>query len=173
MHHHSSLLPPPVRLCPSLSTSMRLPVCLPVPLSVRLCPPGCTSARANLSVRLPDHPIRPPYDSLSFCLSPPLSLSVCLCLYLCRSLFESRFNRIRYKSTSGGDSVVKDMQCRLFFDLCSSCSSYGNCPALFSLVQPTARRFIRTLLGPGVVWVRATAVGGSWVRSTSTLESGD
>src|SRR6218665_3784938 len=70
---------------------MRLPVCLPVPLSVRLCPPGCTSARANLSVRLPDHPIRPPYDSLSFCLSPPLSLSVCLCLYLSLSLSLSLF----------------------------------------------------------------------------------
>src|SRR6218665_3856590 len=79
---------------------MRLPVCLPVPLSVRLCPPGCTSARANLSVRLPDHPIRPPYDSLSFCLSP-LSLSVCLsllslsCLSLCRLLCWSSVRCLR------------------------------------------------------------------------------
>ena len=63
---------------------MRLPVCLPVPLSVRLCPPGCTSARANLSVRLPDHPIRPPFDSLSFCLSP---LSLSLSVYVSISLF--------------------------------------------------------------------------------------
>src|SRR6218665_3570386 len=72
---------------------MRLPVCLPVPLSVRLCPPGCTSARANLSVhvRLQDHPIRPPYDSLSFFLSP-LSL---FCLSLCRLLCWSSVRRLR------------------------------------------------------------------------------
>src|SRR6218665_3856589 len=79
MHHHSSLLPPPVRLCPSLSTS--LCVCPCVYLSL------CPFVSVHLAVLLPvqiclyvypiiqsDHPMTL-FLSVSL---PSLCLSVCL-----------------------------------------------------------------------------------------------
>src|SRR6218665_3623188 len=128
MHHHSSLLPPPVRLGPSLSTS--LCVCPCVYLS--RCPFGSVHLAVLLPVQIclyvypiiqSDHPLTlflsVSLPSLSLCLSMSLSLSFSFSLSFSVSLSPLSLLSL---PLSASLLVLSPTSTSVFQSLCSSVS---------------------------------------------------